>query len=201
MRAIERMIACEHLIEHHSAPVLVAAWINNAAALLGSHIANRAAYRDGSAKERTGFQSACDPEIGNYQPMIFLMDQDVLRFDVPMDHRASSGMGVRKRMSELTKVMAGFQQRKRTGSLSQTGAQRASSIERHHQKNAGAILTIIEHRHDVGMIQSGGNLRLTQEIVLFDLSCFARQQNFDSNTAREITVHPTKDRCIATFTE
>src|SRR5579883_262317 len=53
---VERMIACEHLVEHDGAAVLIATRINNPAGLLGSHIAHGSTHRYRLAHERPRLQ-------------------------------------------------------------------------------------------------------------------------------------------------
>src|SRR5579859_225560 len=195
------MVAGEHLIEHHRAAILIAARVNDTPGLFGRHIADRAANRYRLADASTRLQRASNTEIGNNQAMIFLMKQNIFWLNIAMDDRAWTSMGIMQRLSELMKIMQCFLSGKRTIGLSKAGAQRASGIERHHQKDAGAILPIIENGSDIRMIQRRGNTSLAQEMFALIGSRFTGQEDLNCDPAREIAVDATKNGGIATFTK
>src|SRR2546423_9282780 len=98
MCAIERMIAGEHLVEHHSAAILIAARIDDAAGLLRGHIANGTAHCDSSTKERARLQRASNAKVGDNQTVIFLVQQNIFRLDIAVNDRARAGMSIEERL-------------------------------------------------------------------------------------------------------
>ena len=116
------MIPGQHLIKHHSAAVLVATGVYNAGCLFGGHVAHGTAHGDGLAEAGTGFQGARDPEIGDYQTRIFLVDQNILRFNVAVNNGTWSRMCIIQCIGELVKIMDRFGRGKRTIGLSEACA-------------------------------------------------------------------------------
>src|SRR5689334_5948352 len=102
------MIASQHLIEHHGTPILIAAWIYNAARLFRSHIANGSAYRNGLTNTRTRLQRTSNTKVSNHQAMIFLVNKNIFGFDVTMNHGTLARMGIVQSLGELMKVVNGL---------------------------------------------------------------------------------------------
>src|SRR5579875_2118782 len=106
--SIKRVVASEHLVEHDSAAELIAARVYNATGLFWSHIANRSTHCDRFADACAWLQRARDAKIGDDQAAILLVNEDVFRLDIAMDHRARAGMGIKERPGQLVKVRDRF---------------------------------------------------------------------------------------------
>src|SRR5207245_6452606 len=98
------MVACQHLVEHHRATELVAAWINYSACLLRCHVAHRATHRYCLAYARAWLQGARNPKVGNNQAAIFLVNQNVLWLDVTMNERTRARMCILVLTCQLWKI-------------------------------------------------------------------------------------------------
>src|SRR5205085_12441772 len=101
----EGMIAGEQLLEYHRTAELVTAVINYPTGLLWRHIAHRSAHRNRLANTRPRLQRTRNPKVREDQAMIFLVNQNIFRFDIAMNDRAWACMGVVKRVCQLMKIM------------------------------------------------------------------------------------------------
>src|SRR6266446_424211 len=146
------MIACQHLIKHNCAAILVTAWVNDAAGLLWSHITDRTTHCNGLADPCAGFQGAGNAKIGDHQAVILLMEQDVLGFNIAVNDRARSRMSVVQCASKLMEVVDNLGCWQRSIGALQASTQRSGGIEWHYQEHADTISAVVENGGDVGMI-------------------------------------------------
>ena len=194
------MIACQHLVQHDRAAILIAAWIDNAACLFRRHVAHRPAHGNRLSYPRARLQGAGNTKIRDHQAIIFWMNQDVLRFYIAVDDRTRPRVRVVESVDKLVKVIHCLRSGQRTTCFCEPCAQRAGGVERHYQVDTGTILAIIKHGRDVGMVKRRGNTRFAQKMLVFGLRRFTGQQNLNRDATRKILIDPVKDRRVAAFT-
>ncbi len=157
-------LAGEQLIQHAAETVDVATRIELPLAqrLLGTHVLGRA-HREPNLREplpRRGAHGQGDPEIGDHR--LAFIEQDVFRLDVPMDDV------LRVRVPQGGGDISGDTERLLNGELflpRQPVAQRFACHVRHDVEQKPVRFTGVVQRQDVGMIQPGGDLHLTQKPI------------------------------------
>ena len=163
-RAGERRISREHLVQHGAQRVYIRARrdLSLAHRLLGTHVVRRAERHagfshPGAARLARGQSYA---EVGHERAAV--VEQDVLRLDVPVDHAVA--VGVVERRGHLARDA----HRVGHGELllaTQPIAQRLTFDVRHHIEQERVGLTRVEQRQDVRVLEVGGELDLGQEAL------------------------------------
>jgi hypothetical protein len=158
----DRRLAGEHLVQHSGEGIDIAARVQQpvAGGLLRTHVLR-------STEVETRFRQPIAPgfrhrerdaEVRHHR--LALVQQDVLRLDVAVDDVMA--MGVAQGVSDL----AGDGQCIVERELSLAGkpsTQRLAVHVRHGVIEGAASLTAVVQRHDMGMVQAGGDGNLTQE--------------------------------------
>ena len=158
----ERRVAGEHLVQHRAEGIDVRAArdLPLAHRLLGAHVVRRAQAHPGLGHPRAArlARRERDPEIGHQR--LAVVQQDVLRLDVPVHHAVA--VGVVERRGDL----GGDPHRVGHGELLlpvHPVAQRLPLDERHDVEEVAVGLARVEQRQDVRVLQVGRELDLGQE--------------------------------------
>ena len=155
-------LAGEHLVEHRRERVDVAARVDRAVAgrLLGAHVLWRAERypRLRQARARGGAERERDPEIGDHG--LPVLEQDVLRLDVAVDHAVP--VGIVQRARDGARDLDGRRHRE-LPLARQPLAQRLSLDVRHDIIDETAGLAGVEERQDVRVVQVRGDPNLAEE--------------------------------------
>jgi hypothetical protein len=159
-----RCLAREQLVEHAAETVDVAPGIEAplAGGLLRAHVLRRADEEAGlrEAVGRRGAGGERDPEVGDHR--LPLVEEYVLRLDVPMDQRVAVGMV--ERGGDLPGDLDRLAHREPPLGP-QPLPQRAAPYPRHHvEEPAGGLARVVE-RQDVRVIERGGDPDLAGEAV------------------------------------
>ena len=162
------------------------------AACSGPHVSRRA-DREAGAGQRVGAGSALhcagDPEISDERVPI-LVEQDVLRLDVAVDHAMS--MRVVERIGHL----AGDSQRliyRQLRLVPETRSQRLALDERHAVLEQTVALAGAQKRNRVRVTQGGGELNLTPEPLGADGGGELRREDLHDDAPSERRLHRGED--------
>src|SRR5437588_7743758 len=98
------MIARQHLVQHNGAAILITTRIDDTGGLFRSHIAHCSSDRDRLPNRGARLQGASNAEVGNHQAAVFWMDQNVLGFDITVNHWPWPGMRIVERTDKLVKI-------------------------------------------------------------------------------------------------
>jgi hypothetical protein len=155
----ERRAAGEQLIQHTPQAIQVCPGIYRpASGLLGGQVGGRAQHRPGAGQGHEG-RRLDDAEVGHFHPPVGT-NQHVAGFDVAVHQPLGVGGGQRR--AHLDGQLGGPAGRQRALPLQQLG-QTLTRHVLHHQIVEPRIGTAVEHRHDVGVAQSGCGAGLAAE--------------------------------------
>ena len=155
----------EHLVEHDPQREDIRPMVHllGCAQLLGRHVAQRAHRLVAGREPRRGLvvHQLGETEVGDLH-VAALVDQDVLRLDVPVYHSTivgvlEGGADFRHDGQRLGRLELPFGQQ-----LSQVGAVHVL----HHDPRQVPVLIEVVHRHDARMGQAGERLGLAHEALL-----------------------------------
>ena len=162
----ERRLAGQHLVEHAREAVLVGAPVETAlgAGLLRAHVRRsadgEAVIGDVDAVAAGGGDRGGDAEVGDDR--LALLQQDVFRLDVAVDHLEPVGVG--ERAGDGTSDAKRHVERERTFALEPVAERLAAGV-RHHEVQQAVTFAGIVQRQDLGVGQAGGDPDLPQEAL------------------------------------
>ena len=164
VRAGEGRLAHEHLVHHAGERVDVAARgeVPLAGGLLRAHVL-RGAERDpglghAAAPRRTDDEP--DAEVGHQRRSV--LEQDILRLDIPVDDALAMGVGegARRFLRDPHRLF-----HRQLLLAVQPGPEGLALDERHDVEEEAVRLARVEERQDVGMLEPGGEADLVQEAL------------------------------------
>ncbi len=165
-RCLERDVSREHLVGHDPQGVDVAPGVDLLLprGLLRAHVGRgpngHACPGEGppaGVRERLG-----DPEVRHHHAAAGAFEQDVVGLDVPVDH--AHRVGESQRVCRLLHDPAGLFGREALAAP-QAGGERLSVDIAHHEVDQSLVLAHGVDRHDVGVGEARGGLRLPQEAL------------------------------------
>ncbi len=183
-RPAARDVADEHFVYDDRQAVHVGALvqIGQTRGLLRTHVAGRpdGEARPSQVRAAGGADRLGDTEVRDDR--MSLREQDVLRFDVAVQH--THAMRVRQRIRHRLGDRQGLLLRERAaGWPLELLAQRAAVDVRHDVIEEAARLSRIVQRQDVRVLQPRGNLNLFQETLSAQEGRQAREQHFECDGA------------------
>ncbi len=179
--AVERWLAGQHLVGNDAKRVLVRRPRHRLRRdLLGTHVRRRA-DRQAGARQLLGLGHLGDAEVGDHCPA-FVVDQNVARLDVAVDHAAAV------RIAERAGDLAQDGLHHRDGQRSQLTDDRVEGATLdvlHHEVEQMLAVTNRVDRNDVGMAERRGGLGLTPETLDPVAEAQHRRHDLDGDLAVE----------------
>ena len=170
---LERPLACHHLVEDRAEGELIGPEIHRLPGrLLGRHVTDgphddaglgRAGHRRDLLRRssfRVGMRQLREAEIEDLDEAV-AGDHDVLGFQVPVND--ARGMSLGQPVGHLSANREQLAERKRTAI--ELLPQRLSVHQLHDDERGGIAEPDLVDRHDVGMVQGGGQARLRLEAL------------------------------------
>ena len=163
----ERIVAGNHLVEHHAKSVLVGSSLGSLTSdVFGSDVGRCSKNSAGCSHGFVGKSS--NPEVGQHRVMSRIIDEhDVGGFDISVDH--SDGVCILQRIGQLASDRNSISRAERTVLLVEVFTQRTAGKILDHHVGMFTGRVEIDHSGDVGMLQlshcSGLALKPCREVM------------------------------------
>ena len=166
--------------------------------LLRRHVGRRADRGSGGGQIGIFFDRAGDSEIGQQRSAGDLVEEDVLRFDITMDHAATMRVG--ERAGDVAQHVFGFV--RRHGASGQGRLEGHAGHELHHERQSVVQSLDRVQRHNVRMLELRHRTRLARETGDgFLVGVKARTHDLDGHVATERMLTRTIDNGHAAASE
>ena len=183
----ERRLAGEHLIDNRCHRIQIAARVHHALAhrLLRAHVLRRTKREPGLREPLTTslLHGERNAEIGDERTAV--LQQDVFRFDVAMDDALS--VRVLERAGHFTRDTHRIIHRQLAVTL-EALSQRLAGDQWHDVLQQPIGHAAVEQRQDVGMLQLGGGLDLTEKPLNDERRAEVRMQHLDGGGAGDAAI-------------